>query len=340
MRTAALPYPDIPYGAAPGWSFACAEWTMLLLLLLCGVDAVRRQRRGGLEYLLGGFLFGLLLEYMEVQSGSYTYGRFGWMLGRAPLAIPVCIGAGWGIILYTSRLFSDALKLPLVAAAALDTLLALNIDLSMDAVAYRMHMWHWYWAGTGLNPLKAQWFGVPYGNFVGWATVIFCYSAFSRLWERKLAPNGSADVVASEPGAVPERGFHGRFVAVALLALVCSQAVLFSLEAWVWAFLRDHLGLSSGRRLLLIFAAMFMLTGLGWRKRAGVLGRVPVLAVWVPCWFHFYFLFCFVWFHFFRENAWMCAAAAANLAAGIVIHLAPSVQRKRASQLKKAPAFT
>lgn len=187
-----LPWPGLPYAAAPAWSFAILEWNLFLLLMVCAADALRKQRLDLLAYLIGGSCFGLVLEYLEVLGHSYTYGPFQWMLGHPPYNIPVCIGAGWGIILYTSRLYSDSLGLPLAAAAAMNTLLALNVDVSMDVVAYRLHMWHWNWSGTGLDPLHAQWFGIPHGNFVGWATVVFCYSAFSRLYEQVFRPKGLA----------------------------------------------------------------------------------------------------------------------------------------------------
>jgi|GEM_PF-5825848 len=140
-----FPFPGIPYGVAPWWCFPLNEVCMYALMAVCFVHAVKSGKRT-VAYLLGGLVFGLILEYLEVLSGSYTYGRFFIMLGRAPVEIPLCIGCGWAIILYSARLFSDAYKLPLLAAAALDTLLALNIDLSMDVVAYRLHMWHWYWS--------------------------------------------------------------------------------------------------------------------------------------------------------------------------------------------------
>ncbi len=209
-----LPYPGIPYGIAPAWCFPVCEWSLFVLLALCIVHASRRHREG-VPYIVGGFLFGVLLEYMEVASHSYVYGRFTVMVGHAPLDVPLCIGAGWGIILYTSRLFSDSFSLPLLSAAALDTLLALNIDLSMDVVAYRLHMWHWFWKDTNLA-LTSQWFGIPYGNFNGWVTVVFCYSAFSRLFERLLLRRGSGGI--------------GRRSAIAALALVCARATLGGTE--------------------------------------------------------------------------------------------------------------
>jgi uncharacterized membrane protein len=275
---------------------------------MCFLHA-RKKGDAALAYLLGGFVFGLALEYLEVLESSYTYGRFYLMLGRSPVDIPLCIGCAWGIIIYTARLFSDGLGLPLMGAAACDTLLALNIDLSLDVVAYRMHMWHWDWTGSRLNPLTAQWFGIPYGNFIGWTTVVFSYSYFARLFERKLASG-------NKPGAL-------RFGGVAALATICSLIVLFGTELTLFPFLR-YLGLSSGPRLLIITAMLLVATILGWKKRQAFTQPIPPLAQWVPLWFHIFFVFCFFALGFYRENKWMTAVTCLNALIGMAIHLYPA----------------
>src|SRR6266704_834612 len=52
-------------------------------------------------------------------------------------------------------------------------LLALTIDLSMDAIAIRLGFWTWRQAGP--------WFGVPLGNFYAWFIVVFGFSLLLRL---------------------------------------------------------------------------------------------------------------------------------------------------------------
>ncbi|MFH1446977.1 MAG: carotenoid biosynthesis protein, partial [Chloroflexota bacterium] len=79
-----------------------------------------------------------------------------------------------GIIAYGVKLFSDASNLPDWARPVLDGLLALNIDLAMDAVAIRLGMWDW---GQGF---KTQYFGVPYANFWAWFWVVASFSAGIR----------------------------------------------------------------------------------------------------------------------------------------------------------------
>jgi hypothetical protein len=295
-----LPFPGMPYGPAPVWCFPAFEVSAYLLFLLCLIHAACRGKQPAM-YLLGGLAFGLILEYIEVITGSYTYGHFWSMLGHPPLAVPICIGLGWGIILYTARLFSDALRLPPLTAAAFDTLLA-----------YRLHMWHWYWTGSGLNPLTAQWFGIPYGNFIGWETVVFCYSLFSRVFERRLHRSPVTTL---------------RAISIALLALICSQVILFSTETFLYPFLRAHLHVSSLDRFIAISAALLAITLWGWRKRHHPGQPIPSIARWVPCWFHAFFLIIFFTMGFYRENRWMTVIACLNVAIGIVLHLLPWHER-------------
>lgn len=299
-------YPGIPYGAAPAWCFPVFEYGSYLLLLCCLFHAVKQGPRH-VWYLLGGTVFGLLLEYMEVVMGSYTYGHFQVMLGRAPMDIPFCIGAGWGIIMYSARLFSDRLGLSLWAAAALDTLLALNIDLSMDTVAYRLHMWHWDWSNhPGMNPLTAQWFGIPYANFVGWQTVVMGYSSFSRLFERYV------------PGV--------KAAWVALLSIICSIIVLYGTEQ-IWPFL-SKIGFASFQRFITICIILAILVIWHWRRRIVQAGSLPGIVWWVPAWFHLFFTGCLFILGFYLENSWMTTASIVNLLAGIVIHILPVSFRK------------
>ncbi|MXV15362.1 carotenoid biosynthesis protein [Hufsiella ginkgonis] len=309
-----LPYAGIPYGPAPAWCFPLFECGLYLLFILCLVHAAGRGARNVL-YILGGLAFGLLLEYMEVLMESYTYGRFWVMLGKAPMDIPLCIGVGWGIIMYTARLFTDRFGLGLLAAAALDTLLALNIDLGMDTVAYRTHMWHWNWVGTGLNPLTAQWFGIPYGNFIGWQTVVFCYSAFSRTFEKWLMRN--------KTGAL-------KFTAIAVLALLSSLFVLYASEVYLFPFLNKYLGIKSVHRFYGISVILLGLVIVGWGKRKVAAENLPAITWMVPGWFHLFFTACFFILGFYKENTWMTAAACINLLIGVIIHLPGSF--KSASQ--------
>lgn len=150
------------------------------LFILCLIDAWR----GGpavVWRLVAGVLFGILLEYGTIQQlHSYSYGQFMIMLGDVPLPI----GVAWGCIVYSGRLFSESSSLPDWTRPVLAALFALNIDLSMDAIAIRLGFWNWS------IDIHSQFFGVPYGNFWAWFWVVFSFTAGLKLilaWEHPLS---------------------------------------------------------------------------------------------------------------------------------------------------------
>jgi hypothetical protein len=145
------------------------------LFLLCFIHAFKKGT-GNVLRLLAGIIFGVLLELATIrQLHAYSYGTFPTMI----LDVPLCIGVSWGSILYSAMEFSDASSLPWLARPILDGLLALNIDLAMDAIAIRLGMWDW---GRGLD---FQYFGVPYANFWAWFWVISSFSFGYRLLARR-----------------------------------------------------------------------------------------------------------------------------------------------------------
>ena len=307
-----LPFANMPYGNAPGYCFPLTELCMYALLLICGWHAVKKGI-AHVSWLLGALGFGLLLEYVNVTTNSgYVYGQFWVMLGKAPRNIPFCIGCGWAIIIYSSRLFTDNFALPLWAAAAFDSLLALNIDLSMDVVAYRLHMWHWDWAGRGYpaETLTGQWFGVPYANFYGWLLVVFFYSLFGRLLEK-------VSVATTWKAILP------------FISIIISQIAL-----WVSLFpladlLKQLFGISSMHRLIALLILLTALVISGYLKKGKTDRHYFPLAAWiVPLWFHVYFLGWLFLGGFAGENNRMTAFSIFNVALGLVLHLPLLLKKK------------
>lgn len=172
----------------PPLYFLLFELIVYVQLTLCLVHAWR-QGTANLLRLLAGILFGVSLELATIrQLDAYEYGRFLVMV----LDVPLCIGVAWSCILYSVMEFSDGTSLPHFLRPVLDGLLALNIDLALDAVAIRFGFWDWGWG------LEAQYFGVPYANFWAWFWVIFFFSMGYRL---PAARTGSA------PGSRPFWGW-------------------------------------------------------------------------------------------------------------------------------------
>ena len=159
----------------PNIYFILFELFIYVQLALC-LHHAWKHGTANLLRLFAGILFGVSLEIATIrQLHAYQYGQFLTMV----LDVPLCIGVAWGCILYSSMEFSDGSSLPYYARPILDGLLALNIDLALDAVAIRFGFWNW---GQGLS---FQYFGVPYANFWAWFWVIFFFSLGYRLFARR-----------------------------------------------------------------------------------------------------------------------------------------------------------
>lgn len=183
------------------WPLLTFELLSYAVFALCFVHALRQgpRRRERLALLLTGTAYGVTLESLTIfQLHAYYYGHFLVMFAGQ---VPLCIGIGWGIILYSAVALADALRLNFAAWAALVGLLGLNIDVTMDAAAIRVGMWNW----RALTPTgqyttdphalfapATAWFGVPFGNFYAWFIVLTSAAALFR-W---LRPAESRSIVA------------------------------------------------------------------------------------------------------------------------------------------------
>jgi hypothetical protein len=231
------------------------EIIVIVLFMVC----LKHAWHTGPEHVLRlvtGVLFGVLLELATIQQlNAYSYGTFLLMVSDVPLAI----GIGWGVIIYSVKLFSDTTNLPETIRPLLDGLLALNIDLAMDAVAIRLGMWDWE------QGLHFQYFGVPYANFWAWFWVVVSFSASMRLltsqargnW-RWLAPFGA--------------------LLIGLAGVLCTNAFIVYIVPR--QFYELTIGFPLGISMLLVL--------LHWPKFTGRPPAPP--AFWVPFGFHVYFL--------------------------------------------------
>lgn len=264
------------------------ELIIYALFAACAWHAWRRGPEVAWQ-LLAGVIYGVLLELATIrQLNAYSYGRFLIMV----LDVPLAVGVAWGCIIYSVRLFSDASSLPLAARPIFDGLLALNIDLSMDAIAIRLGMWDW---GGGF---QFQYFGVPYPNFWAWFWVVFSFSFGLRLlthregWAaRWLGPLGAIVIGligvlgtnALMAFVIPRSGY---LVSVALLLAVAAGLVVLQRPRLrirpvhplaFWAPFAFHAyfisaGLVSGVILqppfLLLVSALMLLLALYWHRGA------------------------------------------------------------------------
>jgi uncharacterized membrane protein len=159
-------------------TFLVFEIFVLSLFLVACWQVLQRDAAHRLEFVLA-LLYALLFEELDMRFfKTYQYGEgYTLVLGHVPLAIPLA----WAIILSTSMQMSDCCTLSDSARACFDALLAVLLDLSVDAIAIRRGYWQWD------IPLQAGWFGVPAGNLYAWMFVVFFFSLLCRCVRRLSA---------------------------------------------------------------------------------------------------------------------------------------------------------
>ncbi len=164
---------------------ALFEATSTLLFLAVVAHCLRHKQYRSVACILSGSLFGLVLEFMNViLFDTYSYSSlFLLQVFSPPYNVPLCIGLSWGVIIFSCMRISDKFGLPEWTRPFLDALLALSIDLSMDTIAVRLDGGFWRWTGIPMESAFSMngFYGVHYGNFVGWFLVVLIFSALVRF---------------------------------------------------------------------------------------------------------------------------------------------------------------
>ena len=279
----------------PKTAFLLVEVGVYILAIGC----LRHAWACGRSRLLGlvaGMIYGVLLEYGAIATfHAYVYGHFLIMIFGA---VPLCIGVSWGLIIYTAMETSDRFRLPWYLRPILDALLALTIDLSMDAIAIRLGFWTWGQAGP--------WFGVPLGNFYAWFIVVFGFSLLLRL-SRLWSLGGPLALLGN--------------VAVAMVAILLSVVGLSTLlrpayaliaqGAWAWLIISVLLSTSA---LLAIWAA----------RRTPRDQPLDLVLLSVPLFFHVFSFGALLASGMYRQSPALIAVSTVMLNVGLLLHLWPS----------------
>jgi hypothetical protein len=231
------------------------EILIYLLFILCLMHA-RRRGSATVWQLLAGVAYGWLLEWATIQElHAYLYGHFLLMFGE----LPVAVGIAWGVIIYSVMLVSQASSLPEWAQPVLDGMLALNIDLAMDAVAIRLGMWDW---GLGFTQ---QYFGVPYANFWAWFWVVFSFSLGLRA-------------LSHAPSTIFRRWAPVGAILIGLVGVTGTNTFIKGIVSP-----NGHLATI----LVLLSVAISLMV---WLRPKFSPSPLPAPAFWVPFCFHAYFL--------------------------------------------------
>ncbi len=274
-----------------------------ILFIGCLWDASRHGKADILELLWTGF-YGFLLEWLTIkQLGAYHYGPFLIVVDGAPLSVAL----GWAVIIYSSMRFSSQFQLPESARPILDALMALNIDLAMDAIAIRLGMW--VWNGVGFDQ---QWFGVPWANFWAWFIVVWSFSGFIRALR-------------------PWRRYRWRKWLYAPLAVALSLFVL-TIVSEMYRVMSSSIGSEAFASLLLIVGSLIIVLNL--RPHVLQAGLPEPIVMVVPIALHIFAVVIGFRLGMFNKQPLLGIIGVAMLAVGIIVHLLPWwIRRSRVSML-------
>jgi len=297
-------------------SYIITTILFLLLLLLCAIYGIHRKHLPAVSVvleLLVVILYGFSLENIMVNDGRYLYGQFPLSIADTPLEI----GIGWAVIVCASMWLTDSLSMPEWARPFTDTFLALLIDIGMDAVAIRdsylrdgelQGMWNW---PIGLDE---QWFGVPFGNFIGWWLIVFLISLMLRFGRGlyRFRPNTFWAVFYPLMSAVV-----ALFV---FLPLINALFVQFGETPQIVLLV-----------MLLLSLSITALTWRGFRRSLSLKQDLPVFLV--PAVFHLLFLGILLIRRMHVETPALLAVSLGIILLEIVLHLFISRRSKRAEPI-------
>jgi hypothetical protein len=284
----------------------CLVFEALNIILFAGalLHAGRQGRFQVMELVWAG-VYGFLLEWLSIkQLHAYHYGQFLIMIDDAPLAIAL----GWAVIIYASMGYSSRIQLPEPARPLLDALIALNIDLALDAVAIRLGMWTW----NGVR-LDRQWFGVPWANFIAWFVVTWSYSGFVRALRSW-------------------RTHRRRQWLYAPLALVLSLITLTATSELYRSVVSDT-GINALTPLLLVGGSVIIV--LDSQPRVLAVGSPEPIVIAVPIIYHVFGLTAGIGSGIFGRQPVLGVIGVAMLTIGLLVHLLPWwVSRSRLHHLE------
>ncbi len=131
--------------------------------------------------ILAIYAFGYFVEVLGVNTGL-IFGRYhyGASLGLKVMGTPLIIGVNWAILIYSSVVLAEQLRVPPLARIFIAPLLMVSYDVFLEPVAVRSDMWWWE---TSQIPLQ---------NYLAWFIVSLILTYWLRLnvnsIKNKIAP--------------------------------------------------------------------------------------------------------------------------------------------------------
>ena len=257
-------------------------------VLACVAALHARSQRANWQYTLFlGMLAGLVLEVLIVRDSRnaealgkiyYEYGTKQFLVSLVD--VPVCVGVGWGIVLYASTWTAHRLNLAWLHRAMVAGALAVNIDLTLDPVAHALEFWVWKGLDHNKEHPILNYYGVPFDNYVAWFGIVALFSLCARGGFRTLDrwfPRAESGYLKNWSNLV-----------VPLLALLLSGGAFWLVRLFVIDHVYALLDAAGGGQAVL-FLGLFILTAYflwlhNLASRRDMAIHWPILAV--PIFFH------------------------------------------------------
>jgi uncharacterized membrane protein len=149
------------------------EIACLIFMVLSFLHAYMKWgRKKALLFFMFALIYGFILEDITVTfSAYYEYNPHAWIqLHNTMMAVPFC----WTAVIYICVHLieeNEHLKgLKKLEKGLLAGVLAVSIDVGIDAIFVAYGLWRWY---------EGQWFGVPLANYTAWFMAV---GGFVAVW--------------------------------------------------------------------------------------------------------------------------------------------------------------
>ena len=238
--------------------------------ILCGLAIVHALLDGAsnriqrLLMLMTLFIYGILLEFIGIESGHHYYAEEVIMiLEVVPLSIPLA----WIGIIYSSMIIAERLKLTLWERILTTTLIALSLDWGMDPIAVELGLWTWTHEG-------GSYFGVPSFNFIGWFIIPIAYLISYNLdWIREKKRLQILTISEIDNHNSISRKIYTIFLVVPLSLILMIYMGLITLVPIIYNLPLIHVIFLE--ILSLIFASMMIISGRQNLKRVNWFDLIP-----------------------------------------------------------------
>lgn len=166
------------------------EIITLIFFITAIIRVIAKKDYRALSTIIAGAIFGVVLEYVNIYfSHGYYYSQdFIFLVGKAPINVPIVIGLSWGMLLELSHEVSKCFHLPIIFRTIFEATFIVSIDLFSDIVAVRLDGGFWIWTDhpAVLTITNTDFMGIAYGNFYGWYFVIFLSSLILHIFDLKF----------------------------------------------------------------------------------------------------------------------------------------------------------